>query len=354
MRRRTFLRTGTALAGGSLLTGCLDSLGFEKRSAWRDPPRVKNRPAAVYHPAYMEGMKMYGMGTDGDLRFALMYSYPHRFWNVTGQSNSKVVVQPDDTLHMMVSTWDAKTETTVPADVQLTIKKGGKTVDKRAPWPMLSQNMGFHYGDNVSLDGDGSYSATVRVGSVGVRRTGSLASRLSDGASATIDFEFDTDQIYDVEYREFGEKQGTRDALDPMAMTVPVGRAPAPASLPGTLVGTKSSGDAKFVVTVIEGENRFADDGKSYLAVSPRTPYNRIVLPRMSLSMELLRNGTTVSKGTLTPALDAALDTHYGAPAGDVRSGDTLRISVDSPPQLARHDGYETAFMEMPPMEFTV
>jgi hypothetical protein len=354
MDRRTFLRTGTALAGGSLLTGCLDSLGFQRQSAWRDPPIVTNRPAAVYYPVYMEGMEMYGMGKDGDYRFALMYSYPHRFWNVSGQTSNKVVVQQDDTLHMMVSTWDVKTGIVIPADIQLTITKGGKTVDARAPWPMISQNMGFHYGDNVSLDGNGSYSATVTVGSIDVRRTGSIASRLADKASATIDFDFDTDQIYDVEYREFGEKQGDRDALDPMKMKAPVGRAPSPKALSGLLVGTQTSGDAEFVVAVVDGPNRFTNDGSPYLAVSPRTPYNRIVLPRMSLSMKHVRNGRTVAKGTLTPTLDPVFDTHYGTPINDLQSGDTLRIVVDSPPQLARHDGYETAFMKMPPMEFTV
>ncbi|WP_049972245.1 twin-arginine translocation signal domain-containing protein [Haladaptatus cibarius] len=354
MNRRTFLRTGTALAGGTALTGCLESLGFRTQSAWRDPPIVENRPDAVYYPAYMEGMEMYGMAKDGDFRFALMYSYPHRFWNVTGQSNNKVPVQSDDSLHLMISLWDAKTNTVVPADMQLTITKDGETVDDRAPWPMLSQTMGFHYGDNVTLDGNGSYTATVAVGSIGARRTGDFASRLDGGASTTIDFDFDTEQIYDVEYREIGEKQGSRDAIEPMMENVPAGRAPDPKKLPGTVVGTKSSGDADFVVTVVEPSNRFTDSDKSYLAVSPRTPYNRIVLPRLSLSMELLRNDNTISTGSIAPALDPELDNHYGTAVEDIQSGDTLRLTIDSPPQVARHDGYETAFMEMPPMEFTV
>ncbi|SIR82636.1 Fe2+ transport protein [Haladaptatus litoreus] len=354
MNRRTFLRTGTALAGGTALTGCLESLGFRTQSAWRDPPIVENRPDAVYYPAYIEGMEMYGMAKDGDFRFALMYSYPHRFWNVTGQSSNKVLVQSDDSLHLMLSLWDAKTNTVVPADMQVTITKDGETVDDRAPWPMLSQTMGFHYGDNVTLDGNGSYTATVAVGSIGARRTGDFASRLEGGTSTTIDFDFDTEQIYDVEYREIGEKQGSRDAIEPMMENVPAGRAPDPQELPGTVVGTKSSGDADFVATVVEPSNRFTDGDKSYLAVSPRTPYNRIVLPRMSLSMELLRNDQTISTGSLSSALDPELDNHYGTAVEDIQSGDTLRLTVDSPPQIARHDGYETAFMEMPPMEFSV
>ncbi|WP_266081037.1 iron transporter [Haladaptatus caseinilyticus] len=354
MHRRTFLQSGTALTGGVISTGCLESLGFRTESAWRDPPIVENRPNAVYYPAYIEGMEMYGMGNDGDLHFAMMYSYPHRFWNVTGQSSNKVVVQSDDSLHLMISLWDAKTNAVIPADMQVTITKGDTTVDDRAPWPMLSQTMGFHYGDNITLDGNGSYTAEVEVGSIGADRTGELASRLPNGASVAIDFEFDTEQIYDVKYREVGEKRGSRDAIEPMMKKIPAGRAPDPRSLPGMVVGTKSSGDADFVITVVKESNRFTDEEQSYLAVSPRTPYNRIVLPRMSLSMELVRNGTTVSKGSLAPALDPKLDNHYGTAVEDVRSGDTLRLTVDSPPQLARHDGYETAFMRMPPMEFTI
>ncbi|GAA0259129.1 iron transporter [Haladaptatus pallidirubidus] len=354
MHRRTFLRTGTALAGGTALTGCLESLGFRTQSAWRDPPIVENRPDAVYYPAYMEGMEMYGMAEGGEFCFALMYSYPHRFWNVAGRSSNKVVVQSDDSLHLMLSLWDAKTNTVVPADMQLTITKGEETVDDRAPWPMLSQTMGFHYGDNVTLDGDGSYTATIEVGSIGARRTGEYASRLEDGASATIDFDFDTEQVYDVEYRETGDKQGSRDALEPMMEDVPAGRAPGPRELPGTVLGTESSGDADFVATIIEPSNRFTDGNKPYLAVSPRTPYNRIVLPRMSLSAKLVRNEKTVSKASLTSALDPKLDNHYGTAVEDIQSGDTLRLTVDSPPQVARHDGYETAFMGMAPMEFTV
>ena len=60
MNRRTFLRQGAALSGGLLLSGCLGQLGFETQSAWRDPPLVEDRPDAVYYPAIIEGMGMYG------------------------------------------------------------------------------------------------------------------------------------------------------------------------------------------------------------------------------------------------------------------------------------------------------
>jgi hypothetical protein len=37
-----------------------------------------------------------------------------------------------------------------------------------------------------------------------------------------------------------------------------------------------------------------------------------------------------------------------------VESGDTLELRVTTPPQVARHEGYETAFLEMPPTELTL
>ena len=111
MRRRSFLKRGAGLASCIGLAGCLSRLGFETQSAWRDPPQVKNKPDAVYYPAIVEGMGMYGTVTKNGLGVALMYSYPHRFWNLTGTRKEKVVVQSDDSLHLMASVWDAKSDT---------------------------------------------------------------------------------------------------------------------------------------------------------------------------------------------------------------------------------------------------
>ncbi|WP_231187540.1 iron transporter [Haladaptatus sp. DYF46] len=354
MHRRELLRAGTALAGGITLSGCLESLGFQKQSAWRDPPLVKNRPDAVYYPAYVEEMGMYGITTDGDYRFALTYSFPHRFWNLTGQTSNKVTVQSNDSLHLMVSLWDPKSEIVLPANVHVKLKKDGKIVDSRSPWPMLSQNMGSHYGDNVSLDGEGQYTATIEASPLQIKQTGSFASRFTEPSSVNISFNFDTDDVYNLEFRQLGKKQGNRGAIKPMMEKVPPGRAPPQKSLPGRVIGTKSSGDADFVVTLITGENRFTGNNAPYLAVSPRTPYNKIALPRMSLSIKQIRNGSTLSTSTLAAGLDPELEVHYGTALKEVRTGDTFQIQVDSPPQLARHDGYETAFMNMPPVKFTV
>lgn len=354
MNRRELLRAGTAITGSLTVAGCLESLGFQKQSAWRDPPLVKNRPKAVYYPAYVEEMGTYGTATDGDYRFALTYSFPHRFWNLTGKMSNKVVVQADDSLHIMVSVWDQNTQTVLPVDVQLKIKKNGETVVNRAPWPMLSQNMGSHYGDNVSLDGEGTYTATLEASPLQLNRTGTFASRFTKRGSVDIKFNFDTDKVYNLDFRRLGKKKGNRGAIKPMMEDVPPGRAPRVTSIPGQIIGTKSSGDADFIATLINSGNRFTDDDTPYLAVLPRTPYNRITLPRMSLSAKLTRNGSTIFTGPLAPGLDPKLNVHYGTSLKKAKSGDTLRIIVDSPPQLARHDGYETAFLKMPSMTFSI
>jgi hypothetical protein len=92
----------------------------------------------------------------------------------------------------------------------------------------------------------------------------------------------------------------------------------------------------------------------SYLAVSARTPYNRMVIPAMGLEGTLTRDGETVFDGTLQRTLDPDLRYHYGATVEGVESGDELELRVTTPPQVARHEGYETAFVEMPATTLTL
>jgi len=83
------------------------------------------------------------------------------------------------------------------------------------------------------------------------------------------------------------------------------------------------------------------------LAVSPQSPYNRMVMPLMSVSATLKRGGETLFDGALRSAIDPDVDYHYGAAVPSVELGDELTISVDAPPQTARHEGYEMAFFGM-------
>ena len=355
MKRRTLLQGGVGLAGGMALSGCLGQLGFETQSAWQDPPLVTDRPDAVYYPAIVEGMGMYGVTKADGVGFALMHSYPHRFWNVTGTTRNKVVVKSDDSLHLMASVWDVKTKTILPLDVSVDISNDDGQVTTKSLWPMISPNMGYHGGDNVALPGEGTYDVTLRVGSLNMNRTKPFKGRFIKPRTAETTFTFDTSETYDLDIRRLGEKAGNRGTVDLMDMKmVPAPTAPPKTELPGRLIGEASSGDATFVVSVVEGAARFGDDDRPYMIVSPRTPYNHVVLPRMSLSATLNRDQKTIYQGPLPATLDPDVSCHYGTHVDGVKSGDTLTIEIESPPQLARHDGYETAFVDMPPVELTV
>ena len=352
MKRRDALRAGAGVLGATALTGCLQTLGFEMQSAWRDPPLPSDRPSAVYYPAIVEEMGMYGTTNVDGVTFALTYSYPHRFWTVTGEHAEKVVVDDEDSVHLMASIWDTETKTVLPVDMGLEVLQDGEVVVQRSPWPMLSQSMGFHYGDNIELPTEATYTARLRVGPLPARRTGAFENRFGEAKTAEIQFEFDTNRTYNLAIRRLGQKAGKRGAVEPMMGNMPIATAPPRSKIPGQLIGETTSGDATFVVSSLTDAPRFGDG--TYLAVSPRTPYNRIILPLMSLSATVVRNGTTIWDRRLQQTLDPELGYHYGSIVDELAAGDTLTITVDAPPQVSRHDGYETALIEMPPMEIAV
>ena len=353
MRRRDVLRVAgsTSIVG---LAGCTSL--FETRSA-SEPPLAENRPDAVYYPTHVEGMKMPGMKERGGYKCALTYSFPHRFWLMKPSGITKVDIKSKDSMHLMPVVWDAQTGM-IPPDInpQITITQDGEQVDQFAPWPMLSQPMGFHFGDNAQLNGNGTYTVDVSIGGPSTRRTGSLAENQGD-ASFTFEFEFNQSTLDEISVTDLSEeKQGTKGSVDVMDMEMlPSSQVPKPDALPGDVRGTATSGDAKFVVAMLEDASRFGgDEDQVYLAVSPRTPYNRIMLPMMSVSGTLTRTGSSVFDGILQATIDPELRYHYGATVSDVQSGDELTITVDSPPQTARHEGYETAFVDMPSMNLTL
>ncbi|WP_416841541.1 iron transporter [Haloferax sp. DFSO52] len=356
MRRRDAIKT-LGIGALTVTAGCLG--GFERQSAWRDPPLVENRPDAVYLPAVTEGMKMYGKTTVGPYSVALSYSYPHRFWSVAGTELQKTVVEADDSLHLMASLWDTETGTILPFDagVSIEILRDGSLVSEEVAYPMLSQQMGTHYGSNYALEGEGDYDARVTVGGTSLHRTGSFADRFETVETATFEFTFETDELYDVELKRLGDEAGTRGAVPAMQMMgMPTGKAPAPDSLPGTHLGRQTSGDAFFDAYFVEDGSRFGVDG-SYLYVSARTPHNEFALPMMGVRGTVERDGTTLlDDERLQRTLDPDVGYHYGVGVATdtLEPGDSVAISVDVLPQIARHDGYETAFRSFEPMSFEV
>lgn len=355
MRRRQLLAAAGAALGGAT-AGCQSFFETQRADRPEFPATVADRPDAVYVPSHAEGMRMADTASAGRYRFALSYSYPHRFWLLTGDRVRKVGIDDGDAVHLMFTAWDAETDTVIPASsATVTATKDGEQVlSGRSLWAMLSQNMGVHFGDNVALDGAGTYEVTVGFGPVGTRRAGSLAGALSDRAEPTFSMSFNRDRLSDVSVRRFDDRKGQRDALDPMGgEMIPSSQLPATDAMPGEVRGQATTGDARLVVTTMPAPAGVEGDG-SYLAVSPRTPYNRFPLPFMTLAATLSRDGTALFDGDLTPTIHPDLGYHYGAVVDSVRAGDDLRIRVATPPQIARHEGYETAFVEMPDASLTL
>ena len=404
MNRRTFMRTGAAVGalGSVALAGCTQLFTTGSQYA---PPMVKDRPNAVYIPSHKEGMEMAGMsgmsgmdstsgmndnssmsgmsemnnsistsgmsgmnsssmngtskmeGQAGTLRCALTYSYPHRFWTITGNNTEKVSIASDDTLHLMVSIWDAATGVYVmDTGPTITVSQGNEEVTTNTPWTMISQNMGFHAGDNVSLPGEGTYTATVEVPAVTTRRLRGFDGQFTTSRTFEFEFDYSQDTLENISFQRLDDRKGNRQAINPMEMDMmPLSTAPAAGSLPGRTLGrTKTADDIVFVATTIADAADFDIDGSTYLAVSARTPYNRYILPAMSLSGTLTRGGQQVFDGPLTPALDPELDYHYGTGVNTVETGDILELSIETPLQVARHEGYETAFLQTATTRITV
>jgi hypothetical protein len=372
MRRRTFLRAAT-VAGSVALAGCTGTDFFEFRSsATRNPPVPENRPDAVYYPSHVEGMEMAGTsgtggsgspagssdasGTNGtggvdaagEYAFALMYSYPHRFWTVTGSEHSKTALQEADSLHLMASVWNPATGTVLPdTGLSVEITRDDELVSQEVIYPMLSQGMGFHYGANFELPEEGSYAATLSVGAMSTRRTGAFQGLFSEPRSAEIDFEYRGSKLEEIDFRVLEEKAGTKGAIEPVDMPMlPHSYAPTRSELSGRVLGEATTGDAKLLATVLDGPPKGIEGSGPYLAISARTPYNRLVIPSMALSGTQQRGSETRFEGELVRTLDPDLGYHYGTVLDGVRSGDEFALAVDTPPQVARHEGYETAFLD--------
>jgi len=343
MNRRTLLRAGVALAGSVALPGCGGLL--ESRSV-RAPPVPEDRPDGVYVPGHVEGMKMVGTAATDEYAFGLTYSYAHRFWNVNGAEISLTEIAEGDDVHLMAGVWDPETATVLP-DTGLTaeIYRDGSLVSQEVIYPMLSQPMGFHYGANFGLDGDGEYTVGLSVGAMSTRRTGAFRGRFSEPATVDITVPYSQADKESISFERTGDRAGTPGAVEPREMEMlPDSFAPAESGLPGTVVGTAMSNDVRFVATVLDEPPAGIDGDGQYLAVSARTRYNRMIVPAMALAGTLSRGGETVYDGEFTRTLDPELHYHYGAVVDGVESGDELSVRIPVQPQTARHEGYETAF----------
>ncbi|GAB3663994.1 iron transporter [Halopiger thermotolerans] len=353
MRRRDALRLGAVgtVGGAALATlaGRLESL--RREDAWRR--LVVDPPEGIYVPPKIDEMVAYGTETVGGREIAVLATRPHSFWTVTGDERTRADLRSDHSLHLMVRVRDVETNTIVPTSVTVAVRRhrGGERVDRRTLWPMLSQRMGFHYGDNVALAGDGTYEAMVRVGGADCRTGGALAERLERPVTTTIALEYAADEIKSLERTLIdADERDAGDALEPMGSADgdrdrPAAVAPPFESLPGDRVGVETGDDVRFPAVVVDGVRGVTD--APYLAVVPQTASNGYVLPFASLSVAGLSGERTAFDEPARETIAPELGHHYGlALEGvDLDRVDGLSFALE-PPQLARHEGYETAFLE--------
>lgn len=191
----------------------------------------------------------------------------------------------------MASVWEPHTEIILPdTGLSVEINQGDTLVSEETIYPMLSQQMGFHYGANFALPGDGTYTATLSVGAMSTRRTEKFVGMFAEPASVDIQFEYNQQEKNEIAYTRLEEQAGTQGAVEPMAMKIlPNSTMPTKRELLGDVIGTQTSDDGRFVVTVLDKPPRGIDASGPYLVVSARTPYNRMVLPAMGLSGTLRR-----------------------------------------------------------------
>jgi hypothetical protein len=353
MRRRRFLVTGSALATAALSAGCTgDGTGDDPTTESTTQPTTtgSDRPDSVYVQSFEERMAMQGTATVGEYTVALLFTVPHTFWTLTGRDRSKTTKTDDDSLHLMAVVWNDETDTVLPEaglSVEIT-DDSGDLVSQEVIYPMLSQPMGFHYGGNFGLAGDGTYTVNVSIGGISARTTGDFEGRFQSTETAAMDLEF-TEETRARVGSTAVEQAGEPGALAPRETSYPKAIAPSESELPGTAHGTAAIDGAYFVVASLESAARVGEADSQYLAVSARTRYNKYELSAMGLEATLVRDGETVFDDSLARTLSPDLGYHYGAPVPSVESGDKLTLSVGTPPQVARHEGYETAFWPMEP-----
>ena len=110
-------------------------------------------PTQVLGVAQWQGMK---------ISAEAMTAVPFLIYN--GTSMQEVSPPKNVSFHLMVLLNDAETGVVIPySSVWATITRGGKTLLDESLWPMISRYMGPHYGNDVVLDGAGSYTMSLLV-----------------------------------------------------------------------------------------------------------------------------------------------------------------------------------------------
>lgn len=123
--------------------------------------------AQIEAPRPNQMMQGVGSTTWDGMRISVARAAPSEFMIFQGQDNRRVVEpKPADSVHLMAVLEDAETGERIPySTVWFTVTDAdGDVVFDDRTWPMLSQNMGTHYGINVGFPEPGTYNLEVQVG----------------------------------------------------------------------------------------------------------------------------------------------------------------------------------------------
>ncbi|MFC6726726.1 Tat pathway signal protein, partial [Halobium palmae] len=198
----------------------------------REPPLVEDRPDAIYVPTHVEGMKPIGTADAGGLTVGAFYSYAHRFWPIENEGGEWVATRQDvereDAVHLMVTVWEPESGVVVPnTGVTVELTADGESVYEEVVYPMLSQRMGNHYGDNTPVAGDATHEVRVDVGGLDdLARFGTFEGEFGSASSATFEWEYSEAERNKIPFRTLDERQGRRGAVQPMEMdALPTGTA---------------------------------------------------------------------------------------------------------------------------------
>jgi uncharacterized protein involved in high-affinity Fe2+ transport len=114
---------------------------------------IKPVPTQTLAQSTWQGMKVQARA---------MTAVPFVIFN--GTSEQMVKPPKNTSFHLMVMLNDEHSGYAIPyAGVWATIRRGGKIVYDERQWPMISEYMGPHYGNNVSLPGAGTYQLSLLI-----------------------------------------------------------------------------------------------------------------------------------------------------------------------------------------------
>jgi hypothetical protein len=150
--KTTSSSSAAAASGSGSMAGMTSGSGANSNAAM-EVDGIKPIPIQPLAVADWQGMK---------IEARAMTAVPFVLFN--GTREQMVKPGPKTSFHLMVMLNDAHTGVAIPyASVWATITRDGKVVYDERQWPMLSEYMGPHYGNNVALPGAGTYKLSLLI-----------------------------------------------------------------------------------------------------------------------------------------------------------------------------------------------